>query len=69
MRLPGVLSCGPEVHSGAVVFAGTRVPVRRLLDSLELGEPVELFHLDFPSVTDEQIAAVLALLPPSCWTR
>ena len=38
-----VVSCDPEVMSGAPVFAGTRVPVQTLLDYLEAGETIDDF--------------------------
>jgi hypothetical protein len=43
-----------------IVFPGTRVPVRALLDWLEQGETVAEFVRYFPSVTREQALAVLA---------
>ena len=43
-----------------IVFPGTRVPVRTLLDWLEQGETVAEFVRYFPSVTEEQALAVLA---------
>jgi uncharacterized protein (DUF433 family) len=44
---------------GAAVFAGTRVPVATLFDYLEAGESIEDFLEGFPSVTREQVIAVL----------
>jgi uncharacterized protein (DUF433 family) len=41
------------------VFAGTRVPVRTLLDYLQAGEPLGEFLDDFPTVTREQAVAAL----------
>ena len=49
----------PEILSGAVVFMGTRVPVRSLFDYLEGGDTLEEFLHQFPSVTREQAIAVL----------
>ena len=43
-----------------IVFPGTRVPVRALLDWLEQGETVAEFLRYFPSVTREQALAALA---------
>ena len=40
-----------EVMSGAVVFAGTRVPVQTLLDYLEEGDTLDHFLEDFPTVS------------------
>lgn len=44
---------------GAVVFAGTRVPVETLFDYLEEGETIDDFLEGFPGVTREQVIAVL----------
>jgi len=54
-----VVSCNPEIMGGTPVFAGTRVPVRTLLDYLEAGESIDDFLEGFPSVTREQVAAFL----------
>ncbi len=51
---PDVLGCTP-------VIAGTRVPVRTLLDYLEQGDPLEVFLEDFPTVSREQAVEVLEL--------
>jgi hypothetical protein len=39
--------------SGAVVFAGTRVPVQTLMDYLEEGGRLDEFLEDFPTVSRE----------------
>ena len=44
---------------GTVVFSGTRVPVQTLLDYLEAGESIDDFLEGFPSVTREQVVALL----------
>ena len=49
----------PEIHSGTPVFRGTRVPVKTLFDHLEVGDPLEVFLDDFPSVSRELAVAVL----------
>jgi len=49
----------PDVLGGELVFAGTRVPVRSLLDHLEDGDSIEHFLEGFPSVRREQVVAVL----------
>jgi len=49
----------PEILSGAVVFMGTRVPVRSLFDYLEGGDTLEEFLRQFPSVTRKQAITVL----------
>jgi uncharacterized protein (DUF433 family) len=56
-----IISSDPEVQGGAVVFAGTRVPLKNLIDYLEAGDSLEEFLEDFPSVTREQAIAALEL--------
>jgi len=53
-----VVSCNPEIMGGASVFAGTRVPVRTLLDYLEAGDSIDEFLEGFPTVTREQAISV-----------
>lgn len=55
----GIVSRSPDVMSGAVVFAGTRVPVQVLVDHLEAGESIDDFLAGFPSVTRAQVIAFL----------
>lgn len=55
----GATSQDPEVLGGELVFAGTRVPVRSLLDHLEGGDSIEDFLEGFPSVRLDQVASVL----------
>lgn len=50
----------PGKHSGDVCFAGTRVPVRLLFDSLACGNTLGKFLADYPTPTEEQVRAVLA---------
>ncbi len=59
-----VITSDPEVQGGAVVFAGTRVPVKNLIDYLEAVDSLEEFLEDFPSVSREQAVAALKLAPP-----
>ncbi len=49
----------PEILSGTPVFAGTRVPVRNLLDYLEGGYTLDEFLDDFPGVSKTQVVAFL----------
>ena len=51
-----------EILGGTPVFAGTRVPVRTLIDYLEAGQPLDEFLDDFPTVSREHAAAVLQLV-------
>lgn len=56
-----VVSRDPEVVSGELVFAGTRVPVKNLVDYLKAGDTLDVFLDDFPSVTREQAVAYLEM--------
>ena len=49
----------PEILGGTPVFAGTRVPVQNLFDCLEAGDSLDVFLEAFPSVSREQVVAVL----------
>ena len=54
-----LVSRGPEIMSGALCFAGTRVPVQNLFDYIEGSSSLEQFLEDFPSVSREKAIAVL----------
>jgi uncharacterized protein (DUF433 family) len=54
-----VISCSQDVMGGTPVFSGTRVPVQTLFDYLEAGETIDDFLEGFPSVTRDQIIALL----------
>ena len=49
----------PDILGGTPVFAGTRVPVRILMEHLEAGDRLDEFLEDFPSVSRQQATAVL----------
>ena len=49
----------PGILGGIAVFVGTRVPVKNLFDALVAGDSIEDFLGDFPTVTVEQVRAVL----------
>lgn len=49
----------PEILGGVPVFAGTRVPVRILMEHLEAGDRLDEFLHDFPTVTREQAVSLL----------
>ena len=57
----GVVSRHPEVLNGDLVFAGTRVPVKNLVDYLAAGDPLEEFLEGFPGVSREQAVAYLEM--------
>jgi len=44
---------------GAAVFTGTRVPIETLFDYLEAGESIDEFLEGFPSVSRDQVVALL----------
>ena len=56
-----MVSRDPDVVSGALVFARTRVPVKNLMDYLEGGSSLEEFLDDFPGVPREQAIAYLEM--------
>ena len=57
--LDSIVRVDPKVLSGTPVFAGTRVPVKNLLDYLAAGDSLDRFLDHFPSVTRGQAVAVL----------
>jgi uncharacterized protein (DUF433 family) len=59
--LDSVVRCDPEVQGGTPVFAGTRVPIKNLLDYLAAGDPLERFLDHFPCVTRAQAVAALEI--------
>lgn len=59
MELSAVVSRNPEVHSGELVFAGTRVPVHSLVEHISAGISLDEFLMDFPTVSREQAVAFL----------
>jgi uncharacterized protein (DUF433 family) len=63
-ELTQVVSRDPEVHSGDLVFAGTRVPVDTLIDYLKGGEAIDQFLEDFPTVERWQVEAFLRTATP-----
>ncbi|NCJ08399.1 DUF433 domain-containing protein [Synechococcales cyanobacterium C] len=54
-----IISASPDVMGGTPVFTGTRVPVQTLLDYLKAGESIDDFLDGFPTVTREQVIALL----------
>ena len=51
----------PDILGGTPVFAGTRVPVRILIEYLEAGDPLDEFLDNFPTVSRSQAIGVLGL--------
>lgn len=56
-----VVHSDPEILGGTPVFVGTRVPIQSLFDYLEMGETLDEFLRQFPSVKRKQAIAALAL--------
>jgi uncharacterized protein (DUF433 family) len=57
--MEAVISRNPNVLGGTPVFAGTRVPVESLFDSLKRGRSIDYFLEQFPTVKREQIEQLL----------
>jgi uncharacterized protein (DUF433 family) len=55
----GAVTRNPQIMHGTPCFAGTRVPVKSLFDHLEAGYNTEYFLMQFPTVSREQVIAVL----------
>jgi len=59
MKKNAVVVSDPEIMSGEPCFAGTRVPVRALLDYIEGGETLDAFLEQYPTVSRKQAVAFL----------
>ena len=57
MKKSSVVTADPKILSGEPCFAGTRVPVRALLDYIEGGETLDAFLEQYPTVSREQAVA------------
>ena len=55
----------PKVCGGQPVIKGTRVTLRTILASLAEGATIEQIAADFPTVTEEDIRAVIAFAAAS----
>jgi len=56
-----VININPNILGGTPVFMGTRVPIETLFDHLENGISITEFLEDFPSVSKDQVVAVLEI--------
>lgn len=65
MEATKIVSRDPEVMSGELVFAGTRVEVKTLVDYLKGGHTLDDFLEGFPTVGREQAEAYLETTPNS----
>ena len=54
-----VVHIDSEIMGGTPVFKGTRVPIERLFDYIEGGEPLREFLEDFPTVSEAQVRQLL----------
>ncbi|MEM6327298.1 MAG: DUF433 domain-containing protein [Bacteroidota bacterium] len=61
MDRSAVYHSDPEILNGTPVFVGTRVPIDTLLVYLRKGKRISDFRDDFPTVTREQVEALLDL--------
>ena len=61
MKKEQIVSRNPKVMNGALVFAGTRVPVEILIQHLTAGDSLNKFLNDFPTVSQEQAVAYLKM--------
>ena len=55
----------PQTSGGEPVIRGTRVPVRTILASLAEGDRTEAILKDFPTLTEEDVRAVIAFAAAS----
>lgn len=55
----------PQTSGGEPVIRGTRVPVRTILASLAEGDRAEDILKDFPTLTEEDVRAVIAFAAAS----
>jgi len=57
--MSSVVKIDPEIMGGTPCFAGTRVPIQKLIDYLKGGDSIEDFLEGFPSVSREQVTTFL----------
>lgn len=69
MMAAGIVSVHPRIVSGAVVFAGTRVPVYNLWDYLRAGDSLSDFLESFPTVRREQAQEAIELRKRTAWNQ
>ena len=62
LKHSSIVGISSEVMGGAIVFAGTRVPVETLLDYLKAGESIDDFLDGFPTVSREQVVGLLEVI-------
>ena len=69
MSTTNLIRSSQDVLGGTPVFAGTRVPVKNLIDYLQVGDDLNEFLDDFPSVTREHAVQVLELAKEALLAR
>lgn len=60
-----VITRDPQICGGQPIIRGTRVPLHTVLASLAEGDSIEDILEDFPTLTREQIVAVIAFAAAS----
>lgn len=55
----------PKICGGEPVIKGTRVPLRTVLASLAEGDDIQDILRDFPTLTEEDVRAVIAFAAAS----
>jgi uncharacterized protein (DUF433 family) len=63
--LDDLIERNPGICGGEPVLRGTRVTLRTVLASLADGDSIEQIARSFPSVTEEQVKAVIAFAAAS----
>ena len=61
LEVKPVVESSADVMGGTPVFAGTRVPVKNLIDYIEAGDTLEEFLDAFPSVSRDKAIPALAI--------
>jgi uncharacterized protein (DUF433 family) len=65
MRYQEHFSRDPQVCGGETVIAGTRVTLRTVLATLAEGASIEEILMDFPTLTEADVRAVIAFAAAS----
>jgi uncharacterized protein (DUF433 family) len=60
-NIKNLITIDKEILGGNPVFKNTRVPIESLFMHLEKGISVDEFLEDFPTVTREQVVAILEI--------
>jgi len=60
MKMEDLIQRDPEICGGEPVIEGTRVTLRTVLATLGEGATIEEILDDFPTLTEEQVRAIIA---------